>query len=125
MSLVWKLDPENYGVDGLVSLYRGDDWSLAGKLVDLIQGYERPVDTSLYSASGFFPSASGGPDLLAPAATGACGAVVVTLDQGQTPNVALSSGQGAYVVVADSGGKLTTVPTSDQAVAVLDRGPLT
>lgn len=122
MALVWKLDRPQYGPDGLVTLYRGDDWNLTGKVVNLIGSYEQPVDMSQYSASGFFPSASGGPDLPAVAATGTCGALSVQMPAASTPLVQVSSGgEGAYVVVADGQGKLTTIPMIDQSLAILDR----
>lgn len=123
MSLVWKLDRPQYGPDGLVTLYRGDDWNLTGKIVDFINGYEQPVDTSQYSATGYFPSATGGPDLPCAAATGACGSLAVQMPAASTPLVQVSSGgEGAYVVVSDGQGKLTTVPMIDQSIAILDRG---
>lgn len=123
MSLVLILDKPQYGPDGLVTLYRGDDWNLTGKVVNQIGSYEEPVDVSNLAVSGFFPSASGGPDLLAPAATGSCGSVSITLPATSTPLVQVNTGgEGPYIVVADQSGKLTTVPTRDQAVAILDRG---
>ena len=122
MSLVWKLDKPQYGPDGLVTLFRGDDWSLSGKVVNLIGSYEQPVDTSQYSASGYFPSASGGPDLPAAAVTGSCGSLTVQMPAVRTPFVQVSSGgEGAYVVVQDQQGKLTTIPMLDQSLAILDR----
>lgn len=122
MSLVIKLDKPQYGPDGLVTLYRGDDWNLTGKIINQIGSYEAPVDASQFSASGFFPSASGGPDILAVAATGACGSIVVSLPAASTPLVQVSSGgEGSYIVVQDQQGKLTTIPTRDQAIAILDR----
>lgn len=122
MSLVIKLDKPQYGVDGLVNLYRGDDWNLTGKLIDQIGSYEEPVDSSQYSVSGFFPSATGGPDIYAQASTGTCGSISVVLPADQTPLVQLSDGVGAYVVIKDVSGNLTTVPTRDQSIAVVDRG---
>lgn len=122
MSLVLKLDKPQYGPDGLVTLYRGDDWNLTGKLINQIGSYEEPVDSSLYSVSGFFPSASGGPDILAPATTGSCGSISVNMQAASTPFVQTNTGgEGAYVVIADQSGTLTTVPTRDQAVAIIDR----
>jgi hypothetical protein len=122
MALVWKLDQPQYGPDGLVTLYRGDDWNLTGKVINLINGYEQPVDTSAYSATGYFPSASGGPDLPCAAATGACGSLAVSLPAASTPLVQVSSGgEGAYVVVADGMGRLQTIPMVDQSLAILDR----
>lgn len=122
MALVWKLDRPQYGLDGMVSLYRGDDWNLSGKLINQIGDYEEPVDASAYSVSGFFPALSGGADLLAPAATGSCGLITVSMPAASTPLVQENTGgEGAYIVIFD-GVKLQTVPTRDQAIAILDRG---
>ena len=126
MSLVWKLDQPQYGPDGLVSLYQGDDWNLTGKVVNRINGYDQPVDTSAYAATGYFPSASGGPDLPFSAVTGDCGVIAVQVPAASSPLVLASTGgEGAYVVVQDHQGKLQTIPTVDQAVAILMRGPAT
>lgn len=123
MALVWKLDRPQYGLDGLVSLYRGDDWRLSGKLINQIGDYEEPVDASIYSVSGFFPALAGGSDILAPAVTGSCGLIVVSMPAVSTPLVQENTGgEGAYIVVQDNMGKLQTVPTRDQALAILDRG---
>lgn len=122
MALLLVLDKTQYGPDGLVTLYRGDDWKLTGKVVNQIGSYEQPVDTSQFSVSGFFPSASGGPDLPAVAATGSCGAIAISLPAASTPLIQVSSGgEGAYIVVQDAMGKLQTIPTRDQAIAILDR----
>ena len=123
MARVLKLDRAQYGDDGLLSLYRGDDWSVRGSVVDRVNGYETPVDISELGVTGYFPSASGGPDLPVMAATGSCSQLVVTLPADQTPNVQLTSaGVGIYVVTQDMSGKLETIRTLDQAVVVLDRG---
>lgn len=122
MAIRWKLDREQVGPDGLITLFRGDDWNVVGKLVNLIGSYEQPVDASQYSATGYFPSATGGADLPALAATGSCGALSVQYPAISTPSVQVSSGgEGPYVVLQDSQGKLTTVPTIDQNMAILDR----
>jgi hypothetical protein len=122
MALRWILDRPQYGPDGLVTLFRGDDFLLTGKIVNLIGSYHEPVDVSQYAVSGFFPSASGGPDILAPAVTGPCGAISVSLPAASTPFVqCFTGGEGPYVVAADSSGRLTTIPTSDQALAIVDR----
>jgi hypothetical protein len=124
MALFLKLDKAQYGPDGLVTLTRGDDWSLAAKLIDLIGSYESAVDASQYAATGFFPSASGGPDLPCAAVTGQCGSLSVSMPAASTPFVELNSGgEGPYVVLMDNQGKLQTVRTVDQAVVVVDRGP--
>ena len=127
MSLVWKLDKPQYGPDGMVSLYQGDDWCLRGKVINLIGSYEEPVSTYPFAATGYFPSASGGPDLPFPAVTGDCGCLVVKVPASGSPLVQQSTGgQGAYVVVTDvTTGLQKTIPTLDQAVAILARGPAT
>ena len=124
MSLVWKLDRPQFGPDGLVSLFRGDDWNLSGKVINLINGYEQPVDVSPYAATGYFSSASGGPDLPFPAVTGACGVLAVQVPAASSPLVQESTaGVGVYVVV-ESGGLLQTIPTYGEPVAIRDRGCL-
>lgn len=123
MSRILKLDKKFYSDDGVVPLFRGDDWNLLGKVVDRAGNYETGVDLSPYSATAYFPSASGGPDLPAMAATGSCGSLTISMPAASTPNVQSNvGGIGAYVVLKDSQGNLTTVPTVDQAIAVLDRG---
>ena len=123
MARVLKYDKKFYGDDGLLSLYRGDDWSIYGKVVDRVGSYETEVDLSAYSATAYFPSATGGPDLPTSAVTGSCGTLTVSMPAAQTPNVQTNSaGEGAYVVLQDSQGKLTTVTTIDESIAVLDRG---
>lgn len=124
MSLVWKLNKTQYGPDGLVSLFQGDDWNLDGKVVDLIGSYEAPVDMSPYAATGYFPSASGGADLPFPAATGVCGSLAVSVPAASGALVLQNTGgSGAYVVVQNQmTGKLQTIPTIDQAVVILARG---
>lgn len=123
MARILKVDGKFYGDDGLVSLFRGDDWSLQGKIVDRVNGYETPVDLSAYSASAFFPSASGGPDVLALAVTGQCSALAISLGKADTPGVQTNvGGEGIYVVLKDNAGNLQTVPTFDQAISVQDRG---
>jgi hypothetical protein len=123
MARVLKLDKKFYGEDGLLSLFRGDDWEVYGKVVDRVSGYETEVDLAPYSATGYVPSASGGPDLPLAAATGGCAVLTLSMPAASTPLVAENSGgAGIYVVLQDSMGRLQTVPTIDQAVAVLDRG---
>lgn len=123
MARVWKLDRRQYGDDGLVSLYRGDDWNIYGTVVDRVGSYETLVDLSAYSVTGYFPSASGGSDIPAPAVTGSCGVLTVSLPKAQTPDVLTSTGgEGLYVVFEDNTNKLQTVTTFDDAVAILDRG---
>ncbi len=124
MSLVLLIDKPQYGPDGMVTLYRGDDWNLAFKVVNRIGSYDQPVDTTTFEgATGFFPSASGGPDLPAESAdTGPCGALNVVMPAASTPLVEVSSGGlGPYVVIEDSDGNLKTIPTVDQSLAILDR----
>lgn len=123
MARVLKLDRKFYGDDGLLSLYRGDDWSVYGKVVDRVGSYETGVDLSAYGVTGYMPSASGGADLPIQAATGSCGTLSLSAAKALTVSVQPNSGgEGIYVVLADAMGNLTTVPTFDQAVAVLDRG---
>jgi hypothetical protein len=123
MSRVLKFDRKFYGDDGLLSLYRGDDWSIYGTVVDRVNAYETLVDLSQYGATGYFPSATGGADLPATAITGSCGVLTISLPAATTPLVQSSTGgEGAYIVLQDSMGNLTTVPTIDQALAILDRG---
>lgn len=123
MALVWKLDQPQYGPDGLVSLYRGDDWRLSGKVIDLINGYEKPVDTSPFSVTGYFLGVTGNA-LPFPGVTGACGALSVAVPAASSPLMSETNGEGAYVVVTDvNTGLQQTIPTLDQSVAILTRGP--
>lgn len=122
MSLVWKLDQPQYGPDGLVALYRGDDWRLSGKVVDLINGYEKAVDVSPFAVTGYFPSATGQTSFAG--VTGACGALAVVVPASASLLLAETNGEGAYVVVTDvNTGLQQTIPTLDQAVAIMTRGP--
>lgn len=121
--LVWKLDQPQYGPDGLVALYRGDDWRLSGKIVDFINGYEKPVDTSAFSVTGYFGGVTGNALPFA-GVTGACGALSVVVPAASSPLLGETNGEGAYVVVTDvNTGLQQTIPTLDQAVAILTRGP--
>lgn len=123
MSRVWKLDRSQYGDDGLLSLFRGDDWSVFGTVVDRVNGYETLVDLSGLAVTGYFPSASGGPDLPALAVTGSCGVLTVSLPAASTPLVLDSTGGiPLYVVTQDRSGRLVTVPTRDEGVVIIDRG---
>lgn len=123
MARVLRLDKKFYSDDGLLSLYRGDDWSFYGKVVDRVGSYDTEVDLFLYSATAYFPSATGGPDLPTTAATGSCATLTISMPKTSTPNVATNvAGIGAYVVTQDAQGNLETVPTIDQAIAILDRG---
>lgn len=122
MSRVLKLDRAQYGDDGLLSLYRGDDWSIKGTLVDRVNGYETLVDASSLAVTGYFPSASGGPDLPAMAATGACGVVTITMPAASTPLVDVNTGGEGIYLVTQNGSLIHTVPSQDDAVVVIDRG---
>lgn len=122
MARYLKIDRRFYGEDGLVSLYRGDDWSFYGQVVDRIGTYETHVDLSGYSVTGYVPSVTGGVELPLTAATGACGTLSLTLPAAESPQAELMNGQAMYVVMQDSMGKLQTVPTIDESIAVLDRG---
>lgn len=123
MSRVLKLDRKFYGDDGLLSLFQGDDWAIFGKVVDRVGSYETGVDLSLYSASAYFPSATGGADLPAAAATGQCSLLTISMPAISTPNVMLNTGgEGIYIVLEDAQGHLQTVPTIDQGIAILQRG---
>ena len=122
MAKVLKLDRKFYGDDGLLSLYRGDDWQISGTVVERINGYETILDLSPYTAQSFFASATGGSDIPASAATGAGGLVTISIPAASTPLVSLSSGSGAYIILQDVQGKMQTIPTSDDSIAVLDRG---
>lgn len=122
MARVIKLDKRQYADDGLLPLFRGDDWSVIGKVVDRVGSYESEVDMSPYSATGYFPAATGGSDLPVSAATGECGSVTISVPKEVSPNIALSNGIGAYIVLQDQSGNLQTVPTIGTDIAVLDRG---
>lgn len=122
MSRVLKFDKKFYGDDGLLSLYRGDDWDIYGTVVDRVNGYETLVDLSQYGVTGYFPSATGGSNLPASAVTGSCGLITVSMPAASTPFVQTNTGgEGAYLILEDSMGRLQTVPTIDQAIAILDR----
>lgn len=123
MSRVLKFDRKFYGDDGLLSLYRGDDWSIYGTMVDRVNGYETLVDLSQYSVTGYFPSVTGGSDVPAMAATGSCGVLTISLPAASTQLVLDNqNGQGMYVVTQDGMGNLQTVSTIDDAIAILIRG---
>jgi hypothetical protein len=87
-----------------------------------VNGYETLVDASVLGVTGYFPSATGGPDLPAMAATGMCGIVIVTMPAASTPLVQVSTGGEGVYLVTQSGSLVRTVPTDDDSVVVLDRG---
>jgi hypothetical protein len=123
MSRVLKLDKKFYGEDGLLSLYRGDDWAIYGTVVDRVLGYETLVDLLPYSAVAYFPAATGTTDLPAIAVSGGCGVLAISLPAASTPLAQTNTGgQAIYVVLTDGSGKQQTVTTIDEAVAILDRG---
>lgn len=124
MALFIDWDQTNYGVDGAIRLYTGDDWHLTGRIVDLIGGVKNRVDLSaLQGASAFFPAASGGMMTgLMTVVDSVAGLVKLSVAASQTPYANISDVPCAPYAVVQSSGLLQTVPPLDTAVVIADRG---
>lgn len=123
MARYLKLDPDQYGVDGLIPLYRGDDWALTGRVIELDQGIEREVNlSSVVGATGMIPAASGGQAVLQLDVVDAdCGKIVLSLGAAQTPEIRLSDVGVSPVIVLEEGANLHTLTSVDQALKIQDR----
>lgn len=122
MAKYLKLNEDQYGVDGMVRLYRGDDWALSAKIVDLTQGLESAVDlTGLIAASAFFPGALGFIQATWTVVDAPKGLVTISMAASGTPAVDLNTDGISPLVVLQEPTGLQTLVATDQPIVVQDR----
>lgn len=124
MSKFIQFNKENYDADGLITVYRGDDWLIKGKIKDRVGSEDLDVDlTGTTGASGFVPAASGGfMACLATVVDSLAGIISLSVPAANSPNAQASqSGAAPYIILSSSAGIQTLTPL-DAPLRVLDRG---
>jgi hypothetical protein len=111
-------------LQGAVTLYRGDQWTILAKISEVIGGVGTPV--SLAAASGvtaFFPSVSGqGYNIAVPCTITdpTNGYISCVVPVSVTPTVALVPEQSSWYVQAMLVTGLQTITTPDQPLVIND-----
>lgn len=124
MAKYLRMQQDQYGVNGLIPLTQGDDWSLIARAVDLIGGVE--VDTGLpgiTGASAFFPAATGGfiQGTIEITDTTLGGLTIGLPASGSALTLASNQGVQPYVTLTSSAGLETLYPY-DFPLQILPRG---
>lgn len=122
MAKVIAFDLDNYGPNGMISLVRGDDWLLSGKVVDLEGPLVHDVDLSgVTGVSGFFPGPDGPIPGVVTITDTDCGKITLGLAASGSSGTQLSdSGVSVYITTEDPQG-LHTIRSQDQLVQISDR----
>lgn len=116
-------DKDLFGIDGNIPLFRKDDWTLRGEIVDGLGKCKRIFDLTGYSASAFFPAASGGPvsfpvNIVAPKA----GRFELEVPGSASSGIALAEqGTSLYFTLDNSTDNITTVETPYEPLEIRDR----
>lgn len=111
-------------LNGAAQLFRGDDWSLPGKIVDVVDGvYSRDVDMTGISATAYFPAATGGAPVSGNVQflTQEVGKFNIQVPAAYTPQVA--TGQLGFYILTQVGatGAQATYAMTDALLNVQDR----
>lgn len=128
MALFLVFDKKHQNPSGMIPLKRGDDWKLTGKIVEKYAKYEKEVDLTGASATGFFQAADAADtdkviDVAVQMVNAECGQVKVELAASGTSLVALDeAGTSMYMTVSHPTLGLVTIETEAPILEIKDRG---
>lgn len=121
MSRIIQIDAKYFSIDGLVPLYRGDDWSIEVRFLQRQLNYLQPVDMTGSTVTAYFPTTG---TSIAASVDFTCqtqGTAYINLPASGTSLVKLNStGMDLYAVEVASG-IIQTYTTENQPVEILDR----
>lgn len=119
-----KLDKRQYGKDGLISLIRGDDWSIEGQIFDIYSNYQHDVSLAGHTLRAFMPATGGtAVEAAVTVVDESCGKIKVDLAASGTEIAELSDdGLSFFVLVCNTFSNTTkTVETHDEPLQIRDR----
>lgn len=121
MAKVLVLQQGQY-INGVVTLYRGDRWTLDATIYEQYANVKLPVDlTACSGVTGYFPSAATGAiTVVGGISNPTAGRVLFVVPEAVTPNVALVPDASSWYVEASLATGPETIETPDYPLVIQD-----
>lgn len=124
MSKVIYLEKDQFGEDGTVPVFKGDDWAIRTRIGNDAPGLPfAQIDMTGKSVTGYFPAATGGTVTAIGTVTDAPGGrVTFDLPPESTEQTLETTGTDFYAIVEDGDEEQETYQTRGQLLEIKSRG---